>query len=147
MKLKLAHHSNRTIITIRDDGQGISLEKIRSRALTMGLDASLLASASDEELLSLIFEPGFSTSDQVTALSGRGVGMDVVRNNLKLVRGDVKVDTQPGIGTTFTLSVPFTLSVARVLLVESNQMLLAFPTDVIAEIFLLQNEQSFSHGR
>ncbi|RCJ41223.1 hybrid sensor histidine kinase/response regulator [Nostoc minutum NIES-26] len=143
IEITASHRGNRTIITMRDDGQGISLEKIRSRALAMKLDAALIDNASDEELLSLIFEPGFSTSDQVTALSGRGVGMDVVRNNLKLVRGDIKVDTEPGVGTAFTLSVPFTLSVARVLLVESNRMLLAFPTDVVSEIFLLQNERIF----
>ncbi|MDZ8051444.1 MAG: response regulator [Aulosira sp. ZfuVER01] len=144
IEIKATHRRDRTIITIRDDGRGISLEKIRARALAMGLDASLLNSASDEELLSLIFEPGFTTSDQVTALSGRGVGMDVVRNNLKQVRGDIKVDTELGVGTTFTLAVPFTLSVARVLLVESSRMLLAFPTDVVSEIFLLQNEQVFA---
>ncbi|MEH2373526.1 hybrid sensor histidine kinase/response regulator [Nostoc sp.] len=143
IEIKATHRSNRTLITIRDDGWGISLEKIRTRALAMGLDASLLANASDEELLSLIFEPGFTTSEQVTALSGRGVGMDVVRNNLKLIRGDVTVDTEPGVGTTFTLSVPFALSVARVLLVEINKMVLAFPTDVISEISLLQNERVF----
>ena len=143
IEITATHRSNRTLITIRDDGWGISLEKIRIRALAMGLDASLLANASDEELLSLIFEPGFTTSEQVTALSGRGVGMDVVRNNLKLIRGDVKVDTEPGVGTTFTLSLPFTLSVARVLLVEINKMLLAFPTDVISEISLLQDERVF----
>ncbi|MBD2680760.1 MULTISPECIES: hybrid sensor histidine kinase/response regulator [Nostoc] len=143
IEIKATHHSNRTHISIRDDGWGISLEKIRTRALAMGLDGSLITNASDEELLSLIFEPGFSTSDQVTTLSGRGVGMDVVRNNLKLVRGDIKVDTEPGVGTTFTLSVPFTLSVGRVLLVEINKMLLAFPTDVISEISLLQNERVF----
>ncbi len=143
IEITATHRSNRTLITIRDDGWGISLEKIRTRALAMGLDASLLANASDEELLSLIFEPGFTTSEQVTALSGRGVGMDVVRNNLKLIRGDVKVDTEPGVGTTFTLSVPFTLSVARVLLVEINKILLAFPTDVISEISLLEDERVF----
>jgi chemosensory pili system protein ChpA (sensor histidine kinase/response regulator) len=143
IEIKAAHQGNRTIITIKDDGRGISLDKIRARALAMGLDATLLAQATDEELLSLIFEPGFSTSEQVTTLSGRGVGMDVVRSNLKHVRGDVKVDTVPGVGTTFTLSVPFTLSVARVLLVESNRMLLAFPTDAVSEIFLLQNEHVF----
>jgi len=143
IEIKANHHGNRTIITVRDDGRGISLDKIRTKALAMGLEPTLLAQATDEELLSLIFEPGFSTSEQVTALSGRGVGMDVVRNKLKLVRGDIKVDTEPGAGTTFTLSVPFTLSVARVLLVESNRMLLAFPTDVVAEIFLLEKEQVF----
>jgi two-component system, chemotaxis family, sensor histidine kinase and response regulator PixL len=143
INIKATHIGNRTIITLGDDGRGISLEKIRNRALAMGLDAGLLSQATDEELLSLIFEPGFSTSDQVTTLSGRGVGMDVVRSNLKLVRGDVKVNTNLGSGTTFTLSVPFTLSVARVLLVESNRMLLAFPTDVVNEIFLLQEELVF----
>jgi chemotaxis family two-component system sensor histidine kinase/response regulator PixL len=143
--------SHRTIITMSDDGRGISLEKIRHRAISMGLDTALIAAASQDELVSLIFEPGFTTSEQVTALSGRGVGMDVVQNNLKLVRGNITVDTQPGIGTTFTLSVPFTLSVARVLLVESDtgkginhRMVLAFPTDVIMEIFLLENEQIFA---
>jgi chemosensory pili system protein ChpA (sensor histidine kinase/response regulator) len=141
IEIKAAHRGNQTIITVSDDGNGINLNKIRARAEAMGLDAGLLAAASSDELLSLIFEPGFSTADQVTALSGRGVGMDVVRNNLKQIRGDIRVDTQPGRGTTFTLTVPFTLSVARVLLVESNGMLLAFPTDVIEEILLLIPEQ------
>jgi len=141
IEIKAAHRGNQTIITISDDGKGINLNKIRAKAEAMGLDAELLAAASEDELLSLIFEPGFSTADQVTDLSGRGVGMDVVRNNLKLIRGDIRVDTQPGRGTTFTLTVPFTLSVARVLLVESNGMLLAFPTDVIEEMLLLIPEQ------
>jgi two-component system, chemotaxis family, sensor histidine kinase and response regulator PixL len=144
IEIKATHIGNRTIITLRDDGRGISLEKIRNRALEMGLDAALLGQASDEELLSLIFEPGFTTSDEVTALSGRGVGMDVVRNNLKQVRGDIKINTEIGVGTTFRLSVPFTLSVARVLLVETNRMLLAFPTDAIEEIFLQQEELVFA---
>ncbi|MEM6400320.1 MAG: ATP-binding protein, partial [Cyanobacteria bacterium P01_D01_bin.116] len=112
IEIKAANRSNRTIITMRDDGNGISLDKIRNRAIGMGLDESLINQASDEEILSLIFEPGFTTSDEVTTLSGRGVGMDVVRNNLKQVRGDIKVDTEAGVGTTFTLSMPFTLSVS-----------------------------------
>jgi chemosensory pili system protein ChpA (sensor histidine kinase/response regulator) len=141
IEIKAAHRGNQTIITISDDGNGINLNKIRARAEAMGLDAGLLAAASEDELLSLIFEPGFSTADRVTDLSGRGVGMDVVRNNLKLIRGDIRVDTQPLRGTTFTLTVPFTLSVARVLLVESNGMLLAFPTDVIEEMLLPSPEQ------
>ncbi|MEM9925608.1 MAG: hybrid sensor histidine kinase/response regulator [Cyanobacteria bacterium P01_D01_bin.50] len=131
----------RTIITIRDDGRGISLEKIRNRAKNMGLDAQMLATASDEDLLTLIFEPGFSTSEEVTTLSGRGVGMDVVCNNLKLIDGEIAVDSIPGKGTTFTLSIPFTLSVARIVLVESNAIPLAFPTDAIKEICLLENQQ------
>jgi chemotaxis family two-component system sensor histidine kinase/response regulator PixL len=141
IEIRAFHRHNRTIITISDDGGGIPLEKVRTRARQMGLDETLLAAASDEELLSLIFEPGFSTTDRVTDLSGRGIGMDVVRNNLKQIRGEIKVNTQPGIGTTFTLSVPFTLSVARVLLAESGGMLLAFPTDVIGEMVVLQPDQ------
>lgn len=141
IEIRASHQGNRTVITIRDDGEGIPIDKIRARAEQMGLDPILLDAARDEELLSLIFEPGFSTSEQVTALSGRGVGMDVVRNNLKQIRGEIGVSTQAGIGTTFTLSVPFTLSTVRVLLVECHGMLLAFPTDVVAELFLLKPDQ------
>ncbi len=141
IKIKTVHKGDRTIITISDDGNGIPVEKIRTRAEEMGLDAQMLATASDDDLLTLIFEPGFSTSEQVTTLSGRGVGMDVVRNNIELINGEIAVDSIPGKGTTFTLSVPFTLSVARIVLVESNGIPLAFPTDAIQEICLLENQQ------
>ncbi|NJR48480.1 MAG: hybrid sensor histidine kinase/response regulator [Leptolyngbyaceae cyanobacterium CSU_1_3] len=141
IEIRAFHQGSRTVITVRDDGEGIAIAKIRARAEQMGLDSTLLSAASDEELLSLIFEPGFTTSNQVTTLSGRGVGMDVVRSNLKQIRGEIKVNTQPEIGTTFTLSIPFTLSTVRVLLVESYGMLLAFPTDIIEEMFLLKPEQ------
>jgi chemotaxis family two-component system sensor histidine kinase/response regulator PixL len=133
-------YSGRTIITIRDDGGGIAVEKIRDRARHMGLDEGLLAAASTQELLSLIFEPGFSTASQVTDLSGRGIGMDVVRSKLKEIRGDIQVDTQPGEGTTFTLSIPYTLSVTQVLIAESRGMRMAFPVEAIEEIFQLPPE-------
>jgi chemosensory pili system protein ChpA (sensor histidine kinase/response regulator) len=141
IEIRAAQRGNRTLITISDDGNGIPIDKIRARAEQMGLDVTLLSAASDEELLSLIFEPGFSTSERVTTLSGRGVGMDVVREGLRHVRGEIKVDTRPGLGTTFTLSVPFTLSIVQALLAESNGMLLAFPTDAIAEMVLLDSEE------
>ena len=144
IEIRATHRSNRTLISLRDDGAGIPLDRLRGRATQMGLDAELLDAASDRELLSLIFEPGFSTKDQVTDLSGRGVGMDVVRNNLKKVQGDIQVDTQPGVGTTFSLMVPFTLSVTRVLVVESGGMLLAFPSDTIQEILPLRSGQTLS---
>ncbi len=140
IEIRATHRNNRTLITIRDDGGGIPLDKIRARARQMGLDEMLLSAATDEELISLIFEPGFSTNEGVTDLSGRGVGMDVVRDRLRQIRGDIKVDTQTGVGTTFTLSVPFTLSVARILLAETASMLLAFPTDVIEEMVVFQPE-------
>ncbi len=140
---------NRIVITVQDDGKGISVDRIRDRAEQLGLDATLLAMASDADLLSLIFEPGFSTSDELTTLSGRGVGMDVVRSNLKRVRGDITVNTEANKGTTFTLSVPATLLTVRILLVEIRGILLAIPTDVIAELALPQEslvrEQEFHH--
>ncbi len=138
IEIKAAYQGTQILINVSDDGSGIDLNKIRARAKKLGLDAALLAAASEKELLELIFEPGFSTADKVTDLSGRGVGMDVVRTNLKQVRGDIRVDTELGQGTIFTISVPFILSVVRVLLVESNGILLAFPSDTIEEVVLRQ---------
>ncbi|MGB7249928.1 MAG: response regulator [Phormidesmis sp.] len=141
--IRAFNRNSRTFITIGDDGNGISLEKIRDRARSMGLDADLLNAASEADLLSLIFEPGFSTSDQVTALSGRGVGMDVVRNNLTQIRGDISVNTEAGQGTTFTISVPYTLSVTRVMLAEGNRLLVALPTDMIEEVTVIDPGEIF----
>ncbi|ESA32333.1 signal transduction histidine kinase [Leptolyngbya sp. Heron Island J] len=138
--------SSRTVITIQDDGRGIPLDKIRARAKEMGLDESLLATASETDLLSLIFEPGFSTASQVTTLSGRGVGMDVVRNNLEEIRGDISVSTKAGQGSTFTISVPYTLSVTRVLLAESNRLPMAIPTDNLQEITVVSDEEVYDDG-
>ncbi len=140
IEIKAIHRGNRTEILIQDDGNGIPLNKIRQRAEQMGLDAGLLSSASEADLLSLIFEPGFSTSDSVTKLSGRGVGMDIVRDNLKQIRGDISVSTQPGLGTTFKLSLPYTLSIVRILLAESQGMLLGLPNDAIDAVQLFDPE-------
>ena len=136
--ISASYRGNQTIITLSDDGGGINLEKIRARAVAIGIGEEELATARKEDLLELIFEPGFSTAEQVTDLSGRGVGMDVVRTNIEQIKGKIKVDTELGMGTTFTMSVPFTLSVIRVLLVESGDMLLAFPTSIIEEMLVLQ---------
>jgi two-component system, chemotaxis family, sensor histidine kinase and response regulator PixL len=145
IKIQATYRGNQTIITISDNGAGINLDKVKARAMQLGIDQETLSAASKSDLLDLIFEPGFSTAGQVTDLSGRGVGMDVVRTNLQNVRGSISVNTEAGIGTTFTLSVPFTLSVVRVLLVESAKMLLAFPTDSVEEITLLDPKQILSH--
>ncbi len=140
IEIRAAYRGNQTQITIKDDGGGINLDKIKNRAMGMGLDAEDLRNAGSSDLLDLIFEPGFSTASEVTDLSGRGVGMDVVRTNLQKIRGSIAVDTEEGVGTTFTISVPFTLSVIRVLLVEVANMMLAFPTDVVEEMMLLRSE-------
>jgi chemotaxis family two-component system sensor histidine kinase/response regulator PixL len=137
IEISASYHGNQTVLTLRDDGRGINLDKIRQRARQMGWTETELVQATQSDLLDLIFTPGFSTADQVTNLSGRGVGMDVVKTNIQQVRGEVQVDTQPGQGTTFTLTVPFNLSVMRVLLVESQGMRMAFPTNTIEEMLLL----------
>lgn len=146
INLRAVQQGNRTVITIQDDGEGISIDKIRDRAAEIGLDPSLLATASETELLSLIFEPGFSTSDRVTDLSGRGVGMDVVRTHLQQIRGEITINTQVGVGTTFTLSVPATLSTVRVVLAESNGVLLAIPSEAIAEVIMFEPENVIPTG-
>lgn len=131
IELSATYRGNQTIITLRDDGAGINTEKIRAKALEMGLTPG-----SETDLLNLIFEPGFSTAAQITDLSGRGVGMDIVRTKVQQVSGKISLNTQPGQGTTFIISVPFTLSVLRVLLVESSGMMLAFPTTVVEEMLI-----------
>ncbi|NES81127.1 MAG: hybrid sensor histidine kinase/response regulator [Moorea sp. SIO2B7] len=140
IEINAAYRGNQTVITISDDGGGIELDKIKAKGLKMGLNEADLVQASESDLLDLIFEPGFSTAEKVTDLSGRGVGMDVVRTNLEDIKGEIQVETKLGLGTTFTIKVPLTLSVVRVLLVENRGMLLAFPTNAVEEMLLLQPE-------
>ena len=123
-----------TIITVGDDGGGINLDKIRDRVCQMGITKSEVEQIPSAELLDFIFEPGFSTAKEVTELSGRGVGMDVVRSNLQEVGGDVRVITNPGKGTTFTLKIPFTLSILRVAVVEQGDFIFAIPANTIKEL-------------
>jgi two-component system, chemotaxis family, sensor histidine kinase and response regulator PixL len=123
-----------SVITISDDGGGIPLDKIRDRVYQMGFSQAEVARISEAELLNFIFEPGFSTAIQVTELSGRGVGMDVVRTNLQEIRGDIRVDTKLGQGTTFKLRIPFTLSILRVAIVEQGGIIFAIPANSIREL-------------
>ncbi|MBR8831345.1 MAG: Sensor histidine kinase RcsC [Chroococcopsis gigantea SAG 12.99] len=134
--LKAFYRGNQTLIVISDDGGGINLDKICAAAGRLGLSGEDIAKISKQDLLNLIFEPGFSTANQVTDLSGRGMGMDIVRAKVEQVRGSLSIDTEQGKGTTFTITVPFTLSVVRVLLVESGGMLMAFPTSVVEEMVM-----------
>ena len=129
-----------TLITLRDDGNGICLDKIRDRLVTMGIARSEVTQIPETELLSFIFDPGFSTAKQVTELSGRGVGMDVVKTNLQEICGDVKVTNRPGRGTTFTLKIPFTLSILRVAVIEQAGIILAIPANSIRELVPLSSE-------
>lgn len=138
--LKAEQKGNQTIITVTDDGQGINTQKIRDRLLKMGLSSADIQELSDLDILDAIFEPGFSTAEQVTELSGRGVGMDVVRSNLQQIRGDIQVKTKLGQGTTFTITVPLSLLVLRVVVVESGGMVFAVPVHSIKEIIKFESE-------
>jgi len=139
IEIVAGYRGNQTVISISDDGNGINFTKLRDRALQMGLNESDLATSSETELLDLIFEAGFSTADRVTALSGRGVGLDVVRSNLSIIGGNIRVETEAGKGTTFILTVPVSLSIARVLLFESNGLQMAILTSAVEEILLMRD--------
>jgi two-component system, chemotaxis family, sensor histidine kinase and response regulator PixL len=146
IELSAGYRGNQTVITIKDDGGGIDLDKIRAKVRKMGIDEKEIASFTDNELLHLIFEPGFSTAEKVTDLSGRGVGMDVVRTNIRELRGDIQVDTKLGTGTTFTITVPLTLSVVRVLLVDAGGTWMAIPSNMVDEIILLEPDAILETG-
>jgi chemosensory pili system protein ChpA (sensor histidine kinase/response regulator) len=135
------HQSGQIQITVSDDGRGIDLDKIRAKLQTLGLPRQQIMAMHETELLDFIFEPGFSTAETLTELSGRGVGMDVVRTNLHQLRGDISVATQPGIGTQFTIQVPFTLSILRAMVLEQAGMVFAVSIDHVKELTRFQNDQ------
>lgn len=147
------HESGRVVIDIQDDGAGIDLEKIKTKAVAKGwvteAEAALLKEA---ELLSFIMKPGFSTIDQVTAVSGRGVGMDVVKTNIEKLGGKVEVFTAKEQGTTFRLLLPLTLVIISSFIVEGASDAFAIPQANVKELVLLQpdNQQQkqieFIHG-
>ncbi|MEE3717233.1 hybrid sensor histidine kinase/response regulator [Tumidithrix elongata RA019] len=139
IEIAAGYRGNQIVITIGDDGGGIDLTKVRAKALEMGLSQTEVDRASDSDLFDLIFEPGFSTADRVTTLSGRGVGMDIVRSNLRSIGGNVIVESVLGKGTVFVLTIPMSLSIARVLLVESSGLMMAIPTSAIEEMLLLRS--------
>ncbi len=131
-----ARQSGNTIsIVVSDDGRGLDEEKIAAKAVSMGLiTTKQSAQMNREKILQLIFEPGFSTADEVSSVSGRGVGLDVVRDNLEKVGGSIKVSSQPGVGTLFTLQIPLTLSIIAGLTVEIGDQRFAIPQSYVEEI-------------
>lgn len=133
--IRAYHSGNQTIIEFKDDGQGLNLERIRERSLELGwLSPEQLAMTPPNRLCELIFEPGFSTTHHVSTLSGRGVGLDVVRSQLRLMKGKVTVTSSSEEGTTFTLRLPLTLTIANLVICLIDTTALALPTDSIEEI-------------
>jgi two-component system chemotaxis sensor kinase CheA len=132
LKLNAYHDSGAIVISVEDDGGGLKREKILSKAIERGLvDAG--HHLSDAEVFGLIFEPGFSTAEKVTNLSGRGVGMDVVKRNITALRGTVGVTSTEGVGTTVTVRLPLTLAIIDGFLVGVDKTVYAIPLDMIEE--------------
>ena len=128
IRLDARHSAGLLQVTVADDGRGISTAALAQAIVARNLaGADMVAGLSDAELMEFLFLPGFSMKDTVTDISGRGVGLDVVRNMLKEVRGTVQVSSQPGRGATFLLQLPLTLSVLRALLVEIGAEAYALP--------------------
>jgi two-component system chemotaxis sensor kinase CheA len=135
VRLSARQKGNHVLIVVEDDGAGIDEERIREVALQRGLaSADAIREMPRRELMNLIFVPGFSTARQVTALSGRGVGMDVVKNNIANLSGIIELQTERGRGTRFEITLPVTLAIVRALLVSAAGRTYAVPLNSVLEI-------------
>ena len=135
IRLNAMHQGNQVVVEISDDGRGIDAQKIRSKAIEMGIVTAEEASRlSEPETLELIFRPGFSTAEQVTEVSGRGVGMDVVQSVLHRLKATIHIETRPGQGTIFRLKLPLTLAIIKALMFWVEQRLYAIPLNAVNQI-------------
>ena len=147
VRLNAYHDSGSIVIEVSDDGGGLSRERILRKAIERGL-INADQQMSDQEIYNLIFEPGFSTVEQVSNLSGRGVGMDVVRRNIAALRGTVEIDSTEGVGTTMRIRLPLTLAIIDGFLVGVSGSSFVVPLDMVVEcVELSQQESEDSHGR
>lgn len=138
LRVAARQHGNSLLIEVGDDGRGLAYERIRARAVANGLVSAEEAAQLDErELGQLIFLPGFSTAEQVTGVSGRGVGMDAVKTRVLHLGGQVEVASEAGRGTTFTLRLPLSAAIQNVILVESGTRQLGLPERNVTEILQL----------
>jgi two-component system chemotaxis sensor kinase CheA len=131
VKLSAYQEGNRVIITLSDDGKGLDPEKIREAAVRKGLNIDGLR---DTEIQHLIFNPGFSTAKEVTSISGRGVGMDVVKQKISSLGGTIELTSEVGVGTTFTIKLPLTLSIIQSLMVKIADEVFAVPLGLVEKV-------------
>ncbi len=147
IKLSAAYEGNQVVITVRDDGTGIDPERVRNAAVARGLirpDQTL----SDGEVIELIFRPGFTTAEVLSEESGRGVGLDVVRDSVSRLRGTLEVESMPGQGTAFTMKFPTSLAIQNAMLVLVGEQQFAIPTVMVEAIGRVDNfKQSTFGGR
>ena len=132
--LRAAHLADRVVVEVEDDGGGIDVERVRLVAAERGVaSAEALAAMPDQEVVDLIFAPGFSTAKEVTSLSGRGVGMDAVRTAIERLGGRVEIESRAGAGTLIRFSLPFAVMISRVLTVQAGGEWFGVPMDAVIE--------------
>jgi chemosensory pili system protein ChpA (sensor histidine kinase/response regulator) len=141
IRLRAYHEGNQMVVQVGDDGAGIDAEAVRATAVERGfVSAADAARMPAEELQSLVFLPGFSTAREVSEVSGRGVGLDIVKTHVQRLKGTLTLDARPGEGTTFTVRLPMTLAITRALLVKAHHETFALPLDSIRQILRLEDE-------
>lgn len=149
VRIAACQEGNSIVIRIEDDGRGLQVDKIKAKALAKGLvSAAELSAMEPREVFNLIFLPGFSTAEQVTDVSGRGVGMDVVRTNIRRINGTVEVDSQLGKGSVITIKLPLTIAIIQALLVEVERATFAIPLgSVIEAVKIVSSDIKTINGR
>ncbi|MBF0350403.1 MAG: hybrid sensor histidine kinase/response regulator [SAR324 cluster bacterium] len=142
--LKASHEEGMVLLEISDDGKGMSLHKIKAKAVEKGLfTTAQLDVMSERDLLNLVFHPGFSTAERVTNVSGRGVGMDVVRRNIEQLGGFIHLRSRENIGTRIEISLPLTMAIMPTLITMNNNQRFAIPQTELVEVVCLHNEEVF----
>ena len=142
VELSARQEGDHILITIADDGKGMRPEVIRNKAVEKGLITNEVANTLDEtQCLELIFLPGFSTKDEISSVSGRGVGMDVVKTNIQKLNGVINIQSEPGKGTVITISLPLTLAILPVLILRLGDQSFAVPLSMVREILSVTPEQ------
>lgn len=149
VSLNAYHSGNCIVVQVQDDGGGLRPEKLLQKALSKGLISPAEAEKlSPQQIYQLIWEPGFSTANQITDISGRGMGMDIVRSAIEDLNGHVDLDSTPGVGTTFTIKLPLTLAILPSLLAQVDQDVFALPIESVVEIVSIPTRQFATvHGQ
>ena len=149
LRIAASQEGNSIVIRIQDDGKGIALSKIKAKALSKGLISEAeLAGMEPREVVNLIFLPGFSTAEKVTDVSGRGVGMDVVRTNIRKMNGTVEIESEEGKGSLITIKLPLTIAIIQALMVEVERATFAIPlSSVIEAVRISKSEIKTINGR
>jgi two-component system chemotaxis sensor kinase CheA len=143
VRMRAYHQSGSVVIEVSDDGAGISTQRVLAKAMERGLvTPEQAASMPQREALQLIFVSGFSTAKQVTSISGRGMGMDVVRTNVEKVGGSVELESQLGSGTTVRMRVPLTLAIVPALVLQSGGQSFALPQNALVELVYVPQREA-----